>query len=348
MSAPQFVVTVDVEDFFEPRPPFDTYRAEIGNRAYGTPLIMDLLERHGGRGTFFVDVYNRRTVTEQIIAETMREIDTRGHEVGLHTHPAFPEGRRGYGMAQTMRTLDLVAQTDFIREGIELIDRWIGKRPVSHRAGGYGADYNTLRALAANGISIDSSLFFGYPYCKLNDPPLSANAPVCAEGVLEIPVTVTRCDLMLGPFKKAPRILSLIKKLDPDWCSPGELRRQIKALINAGTNPIILFLHSYSLIDIEKDFRPDHRAINTLDQILADLREHFGGELVTLERAARQITETHSNSLTLPPVVPSDILLRDRELTWWLLRKVRLRHLGLVWSSRISRVGQGRATAQSS
>lgn len=347
MSAPQFVVTVDVEDFFEPRPPFDTYRAETDGRAYGAPLIMDLLERYNGYGTFFVDVYNRRTVNEQLIAEATREIDARGHEVGLHTHPAFPEGRRGYGMAQTMCSLGLAAQTDFIREGIELIERWTGKRPVSHRAGGYGADYNTLRALAANGISLDSSLFFGYPYCKLNDPPLGVNAPVYAEGVLEIPVTVTRCDLTVGPFRRAPRLVSLIKKLDPDWCSPGELKRQIEALLKAGTNPIVLFLHSYSLIDIEKGFRPDRRAINTLDRILADVREHFGGELVTLETASHKVTATHRNSLTLPPVVASDILLRDWELTWWLLQKVRLRHLGLVWANRTARVDRTGVTINS-
>ncbi len=95
----RFVLTVDVEDFFLPRPPCDTYRAEIGGKAFGAPLIMDLLEEQGGRGTFFVDVYNRRTVTEEIVRRTCVEIAERGHEVALHTHPVFPEGRRGYGMS---------------------------------------------------------------------------------------------------------------------------------------------------------------------------------------------------------------------------------------------------------
>ncbi|MCZ8109089.1 MAG: polysaccharide deacetylase family protein, partial [Burkholderiales bacterium] len=120
---PDVVVTVDVEDFFEPRPPFDTYCAQVGSEAWGVPRIMDILEQHGGRGTFFVDVYNRRTVSEDLIAECVREIDARGHEVGLHTHPAFPVGKRGYGMAQTMKAHSLAEQTAFVADGVAMIER---------------------------------------------------------------------------------------------------------------------------------------------------------------------------------------------------------------------------------
>lgn len=325
---PQFLVTVDVEDFFEPRPQLDTYRGHLDGQDHATPRIMDILERHGGRGTFFVDVQNRRTVDTDLVAGVTREIAARGHEVGLHTHPAFPAGRRGYGMAQTMKVLSPEAQTSFIAEGAALIQAWTGRRPVSHRAGGYGANYDTLSALTANGIAIDSSVFYGYPHCGLNHPPLTANAAVSHGGVLEIPVTVTRCDLMLGPFQRAPRLFSMVKKLDPDWCSPGELRRQIEAVLASGERTIVLFLHSYSLIDIERGFRPDERACAVLDLLLADCVGRYGGELTTMERASQSIEPVSSeDALRLPlPVVASDLLVRDQELTSWLLRKVRPRH----------------------
>lgn len=315
------VVTVDVEDFFEPRPPFDTYRAVRDGKGFGAPLIMDLLEGHGGRGTFFVDVYNRRTVTEEIIAETVREIAARGHEVGLHTHPAFPEGRRGYGMARTMKTLSLDEQTEFVEKGVSLIRDWTGRQPVSHRAGGYGANYDTLRALAASGVKIDSSVFHGYPYCDLNDPPLTVNLPVEWGGVLEVPVTVTRSELKAGAFT----LLAMSKKLDPDWCSPGEIRRQIDAVMATQQTPIILFLHSYSLVDIEGDFSPRTAAIRDLDEILAYIRKS-GAELLTLEEAAKNIVPATAGSLHPAPIVQSDLVLRHHEQTFWTLRKLRLRH----------------------
>lgn len=329
---PKFVVTVDVEDFFEPRPPIDTYRGRSAGRDHATPRIMDILERHGGRGTFFVDVQNRRTVSEELVAGLTREIAERGHEVGLHTHPAFPEGKRGYGMAQTMKTLSLEEQRLFISEGAALIEAWTGRRPVSHRAGGYGANYDTLAALEQNGIEIDSSVFYGYPYCGLNHPPLTVNAVVRHGDVLEVPVTVTNCDLALGPA----RLLSLTKKLDPDWCSPGELRRQIDAVLASGQDIIVLFLHSYSLIDIERGFRPDERACAVLDELLADCVGRFDGEIATLERAVRTVDPASSQQALAqsPPVVRSDLLFRNIELTSWLMRKVRLRHLKILVGQR--------------
>ncbi len=327
----QVVLTVDVEDFFEPRPPFDTYQGIIGDKAYGSPLVMDLLERHGGRGTFFVDVYNRRTVTEQSIADTVQEIANRGHEVALHTHPAFPIGKRGYAMEQTMKMLNLEDQISFIAKGAALIEKWTGRRPVSHRAGGYGANYETLKALAANGIFVDSSVFYGYPYCGLNDPPLTVNLPVMYNGVLEIPVTVTRSELTLGSL----RIFSLNKKLDPDWCSPDELRRQIDALISEHDAPILLFLHSYSLMKIEKNFQPDTQAIENLNSILDYVRRR-GAELTTLEQASKDCNPAGADALWPAPLVSSELLWRHREQARWLMKKVRFRHLNVFFDLRRS------------
>ncbi|MEM7302338.1 MAG: polysaccharide deacetylase family protein [Pseudomonadota bacterium] len=322
-TRPAVILTVDVEDFFEPRPPFDTYHGIIGTEKWATPLIMDVLEDLGGRGTFFVDVYNRRTVSEETISSCVKEIDERGHEVGLHTHPLFPEGKRGYGMAQTMKAHTLDEQTEFIEKGVELLERWIGKRPTSHRAGGYGANYDTLVALERNGVPIDSSAFFGYPHCGLNDPPLAVNDPVQFGGVTQFPVTVTRCEMKAGPLK----LFSMIKKLDPDWSSAGELKRQIDAVVESGSGPVILFLHSYSLIDIENGFRPNPKAVSVLKDVLSHAADAHNARLTSIESVVDEFDVTESDQLRDPPVVKSDLVFRNLELTWWLLKKVRPRHV---------------------
>jgi peptidoglycan/xylan/chitin deacetylase (PgdA/CDA1 family) len=329
----RFILTVDVEDFFLPRPPYETYRAQSGGGpAYGVPLIMDLLEEQGGRGTFFVDVYNRRTVTEEVIHRTCIEIAERGHEVALHTHPAFPDGQRGYGMAQTMRTLSLAEQTTFIAEGIELIRGWIGKPPTSHRAGGYGANYDTLRALAANGVGVDSSLFHGYPYCDLNVPPLAINRPVRWGEVLEVPITVTQSELRVGAFGRGIPLVSIVKKIDPDWCSPEELRQQVEAVSRVGLDPIILFLHSYSLLDLKNGFKPKRKAIETLRRLFAHLTTVLSGELVTLESVAHSLLgRAPSEDKELPPRVTMNIVGRDWRTGLWLAGTVRPSHLYALW-----------------
>jgi len=307
----------------------DTYNAYIDGASYGVPRMMDLLEKYESTGTFFVDVYNRRTVSEEIIASTVQEIDRRGHEVGLHTHPAFPTGNRGYGMSQTMQSFSLPEQIRIVSEGAKLISDWIGTAPLCHRAGGYGANFDTLKALAANNIPIDSSLFYGYPFCDLNAGCPTINAPVVIDGVQELPVTTTQCDLALGPFT----LFSLIKKLDPDWCSPDELRRQIRASTKHG--PTVIFLHSYSFLDLENDYRPDMKAIAQMDDLLSFITNELGNPVRSIKEAqARgELNFPKSNSRTTPappPIVKSNLLGREWELALWLIRKVRLRHLKLL------------------
>lgn len=319
----QIIVTIDVEDFFEPRSEIETYRGLIGNEAWGTSKIMEIIERHGGRGTFFVDVYNRRTVSENIVSKCVEEIHRRDHEVGLHTHPGFPDGKRGYGMMQTLLRLSLEEQTAFIAKGVELLVKWIGSPPKSHRAGGYGANYDTLKALSSNSIYIDSSVYSGYQFCGLNEPPLTVNAPVNCSNVTEIPVTINRIELALGPVK----IFSMKKKLDPDWCGPGELKRLIDTSVGAGINPIVLFLHSYSMIDIENGFQPNPSAVEALDNILEYAVRRHGAELITMADSAKTLGELPSFDSTPPPRTKFDLLFHDRALAWWLLRTIRLRHI---------------------
>jgi peptidoglycan/xylan/chitin deacetylase (PgdA/CDA1 family) len=256
MTKSTVVVTVDVEDFFLPRPPVDTVLAQWGGVGYGVPRIMDILEDHGARGTFFVDVYNRVTLDEGLLREACQEIDRRGHEVGLHTHPAFPSGRRGYGMEQVLSRYDLAWQTDFIRQGRDMITSWIGRPPRSHRAGGYGANLDTLRALAACQITIDSSLLTGYALCGLNGLLSSSNTPSRLESMLEIPISVTRTSYKARVMGRQWALLAMTKKVDPDWAGLFELKRQILALRNSGLTPLVIMLHSYALLDVGRSFRP--------------------------------------------------------------------------------------------
>jgi hypothetical protein len=97
--------------------------------------------------------------------------------------------------------------------------------------------------------------------------------------------------------------------------SPGELRRQIAVLLRAGTSPIVPFLHTYSLIDIDNGLKPDECDIGALDCLLLDIRKNFGGELLTLAQAARHVTADAKNTLSPLSVVTSDLLWRDIELT---------------------------------
>ena len=59
-------------------------------------------------------------------------------------------------------------QTEIVNFGKQKIKEWIGIDALAHRAGGYGADDNTMQALKFNDIFIDSSFFYKNENCKIN------------------------------------------------------------------------------------------------------------------------------------------------------------------------------------
>ncbi len=244
MDRKEYSVSVDVEDFFWPRPPFETYFARINEDRWGISKIMEVCEKHNAKATFFVDVENvEGYVDELTIKEACKEIDSRGHEVALHTHPPIINAK-GYIKDRLMFNYDYKYQYEFIMKGIEKINRWIGKPPVTHRAGSYAANKDTFRALEKAGIQIDSSVFWGrqkYEFiCTENQNRISN---FLVDDILEVPVTAYDLKLHLGPVSK-----TINKKTDINWISNKEFE---KVLDLPQYNRIDLFLHSYSLLNLK-------------------------------------------------------------------------------------------------
>lgn len=331
MSKTAVIVTVDVEDFFLPRPPIDAVFGQWRGVGYGVPRIMEILEDHGARGTFFVDVYNRVTLDEGLLREACREIHGRGHEVALHTHPAFPSGRRGYGMEQVMSRYDLAWQTNFIGRGRDLIARWIGCAPRSHRAGGYGANLDTLRALSSCEITIDSSLFSGYPHCLLNGLLSRRNTPSQWESVLEIPISVTRTSCKARFAERQWTIFAMTKKVDPDWAGLCELKRQILALRTADLEPLVLMLHSYALLDVGRSFRPLPEAERKLRALIAWLAAQKDLVLSTLDQYVDR-RENGPGRIIKDSIPEVEIFVDqfDRQTLRWLARRMQWSHALLL------------------
>lgn len=262
-------VTIDVEDFFLPRPATDTIFAEFGGEEWGIGRIMSVLEEFGARGTFYIDVLNRVTLTEDILRRACREVVARGHELGLHTHPEFPEGRRGYGMAQVMSNHSPDEQLRIVEKCVRLIERWTESRPITHRAGGYGANAATLAALVANGFTTDSSLLPHYSGSQLAAEFPAINVCFDHEGIREIPVTVTsnRFGVPLPGCRWAG--LSLPMKIDIDWLDLHALKDQVSAAIEQTDAPVVIFMHSYTFLDIERGFAPNPANVAKLRGLLS-------------------------------------------------------------------------------
>ena len=64
-----------------------TVFGRYGSRYYGIPLIMDILEEHGFRATFFIEVFCSYLIGHEDVAKVFRTVRERGHDPQLHLHP---------------------------------------------------------------------------------------------------------------------------------------------------------------------------------------------------------------------------------------------------------------------
>ncbi len=234
MEKTPVVLTVDTE--------FSTHKDDIGvfgeinGTRYGVPLLADMLDRHQLKATFFVDVYTKRVKYWPEFQRVCLNLRERGHDLQLHTHPdgTFDASR------WLMHQYSLDEQITIIEKGKELFRKYLECDPIAHRAGDWAANYDTLRALEANGILFDSSMFYGWPKCHLNQPPLTRNACIEHDGVLEIPASAFEC-APLGVF--AP-----FRLLSTDGNPFDETIRLFRELRTQGVKVINTVYHSFSFL----------------------------------------------------------------------------------------------------
>lgn len=253
-----------------------TVFAKYDSRFYGIPLIMDILEEHGFRGTFFTEVFSAYAVGQDEWSKVFRMIRTRGHDAQLHLHPVF-RFYRDRSAGKPARHLDLMhklsvgEQREFIREGIALFTSMNGRAPRAFRAGCYGASEATLQILSENGVLIDSSYNLAYlgNICGFKIRPL--NAPTMIGGVYEFPLTVFR---VFGSNR--------YRMLEIGAVSVSEALATIRLLQATGCKDVVLSLHSFSFlktVDIRyRRCRPDYiliQRMRSLCRALGALREEI-------------------------------------------------------------------------
>ncbi len=155
---------------------------------------MDIMDAHGCKGVFFVDPLPALLWGVDAISDIVEPIVARDHEVQLHLHTEWLElagddnplgGKTGRNMADFSEG----EQAKLIALGKNLLVEAGAPEPVAFRAGNYGADDATLRALAQNDIRYDSS---HVPGIEDSECEISLDSEVQHviehEGVLEVPV----------------------------------------------------------------------------------------------------------------------------------------------------------------
>ncbi|WP_373486764.1 hypothetical protein [Blastomonas sp.] len=177
----------------------DNFDSSITGRCrdgeFGIFYQMERLEHYGLTGVFFVDPMPALVYGPGVIARIVEPILKRGHEVQLHIHTEWLEFAQGHELCdlrgRNIADFPLDDQVRLLDQARALLMIAGAPEPTAFRAGNFGANDDTLRALSSIGVQYDSSFnpAFVSGECAINlpldTPPFSQHL-----GVGIIPVSV--------------------------------------------------------------------------------------------------------------------------------------------------------------
>lgn len=171
-----------------------TKAGKAGQREAGIFYQMDVFDRCGVKAVFFVDPMPALVWGQAAIDAIVQPIIERGHEVQLHCHTEWLdfaensplEGRTG----RNIKDFSQADQHTLLEWALDRIEQAGAPRPTAFRAGNYGANDDTLRALAQLGVQWDSSFAAGYAGSECDiSLPLGHCQPVSHCGIWEFPIS---------------------------------------------------------------------------------------------------------------------------------------------------------------
>lgn len=161
----------------------------------GVGYQMDVFDRHGLKGVFFVDPMPALVWGVAAIEDVVGPIIARGHDVQCHLHTEWlniagaghplKNGKTGPNIKHFRQD----EQAALILYARDVLMAAGAPKPTAFRAGNYGANDDTLRALAELGFAYDSS---HAPAIPASDCAISLGAedraPMDFQGITEVPV----------------------------------------------------------------------------------------------------------------------------------------------------------------
>ena len=218
---------------------------------YGLPFTLARLADHGLTGVFFVEPLFSGRFGIEPLQEIVQLVRDSKQEVQLHLHTEWVDEAREPLLAgvnrkrQFMRDFSLADQTTLIAAGRALLARAGGGTPNAFRAGSFGFNSDTLRALSANYMPFDSS----YNACAFGRnsgiaPGATLVEPAECLGIHEYPMTVF-CD---GTGALRPAQLTA--------CSSRELEGLMWDALSERRQAFVILSHNFELLNVAKN-RPD-------------------------------------------------------------------------------------------
>lgn len=265
---------------------------ETPTGAVGVGYQMDRLDAFGLTGVFFVDPAPGWLWGQGAVDRIVQPIVERGHDVQLHLHTEWlaftSKGPLAGRVGRNLREFTQDEQVELLDRATEMLVRAGAARPVAFRAGNYGANDDTLRALAAVGIRCDTSFspaLIGGD-CQI-DLPADAKQPTQRHGVIEVPIGSIGT---AGGGQRHGQLTAL---------STAELTAALAYEADAGAPHFTLVSHSFELLS--RDRTRANRLVQRRFDRLCEWIAGSGSVTTATYRDDPPIVATVSSPPPLPP-----------------------------------------------
>ncbi|HVR72604.1 MAG TPA: hypothetical protein VMT87_17345 [Vicinamibacteria bacterium] len=300
-GAPAVLVGVDTEA--------DDQWSEAGRRALSVrnaerlPALQALFDGLGVRPTYLV---THEMATREESAAVLRGLAATGRcEIGAHLHPwSSPPYRPEdlHGRYPHQLPTDVLRRQ--LRELTETIERGLGGRPTSYRAGRHGFDERSLVILEELGYTVDTSVdplfnergkggtaFAGAPLLPYRPDYGDVRRPGAAR-ILEIPVTAATtpplpkslerlyASLPPIPYRGALRRLGLRAVwLRPSYTTLPDMLAFATRLARRDVPCFNILFHSSELLPGGSPYTPDQPSVDRFLEHLRRILDHLTGRL---------------------------------------------------------------------
>lgn len=244
----------------------DYMHGRSGQGRYALPGTVAILNEHRLRGVFFVEGLCAAEFGLAPLVEIVETVAPGSHEVQLHLHaewehhasrPTFP-ARAGYYLKDYSRA----EQTALIARGLQHLRMAGVSNPNAFRAGNFACNADTLKAVAASGLTFDSS----YNPTYLSDtagiaPGVCLQQMAWLHGVYEVPVTC---------YYDRPGHL---RHVQVTACSYREMVACLWQAYAAGWSTFVIVSHSFELMN-RANFGGDRIVHSRFNRLCAFLDRH--------------------------------------------------------------------------
>lgn len=213
---------------------------------YGLNFQLETFERYNLKATFFVEPFFSYHSGKKPLETAINNIQASNQEIGLHIHTEWLSGvgKLPFDLGTIHRNIgdfDFSKQLKLINHARDMILKHDNSNICCFRAGNYGADNITLKALNELNITFDTS----YNESYLNNPcNIRADkellSPELIHGTVEIPVT------NFNDYPKHKRHLQL------SACSFSEIKDVLLSNWQENQYSCVIVLHSFEWIKRNK------------------------------------------------------------------------------------------------